>query len=189
MLCSDTVGYYWQFGVSWIGPRLFGEAEALTLSSLPPSSEEDERQREDRAGSWSWGCKKNPSDSLSLQRTTPSPLSSLSLWLRPTSLPPSIQLLYPPPDCTQHTQNLIFGGFRMLLGSGTLLDLDYLWLKSSSRGKENNLFFSNSAAEEGRSDLRIVRSIHPLPPHPQHPCTDLRRRAPRTGRRTHIKPV
>lgn len=123
--------------------------------SLPPSSEEDrgmksrgrtELEAED-VKTWL-----HLTPSLSEDHPLPSPSDCAQLL----SLHPVIQLLYPPPDCTQHTQNLTF----VSLGYCSSLALLWVWTICAVKASlEKNNRFLSSAAEEGQSDLRISRSI------------------------------
>lgn len=141
-------------------------------SPLPPFLEEDgadEKRREDGAGSWNWGCK-NPASSDSLSFRGPPLPYPLSIWLRPTSLPPSCRTATRTAPSTHKTW---FWWVRdICLTLVLFMGLDYLYFKECSlereREREKYRLFS-SCAEEGRSDLRIPRNIPPLPPHPQHP--------------------
>lgn len=105
--------------------------------------------------------------SLSEDHPLPYPLS---IWLRPTSLPPSCRTATRTAPSTHKTW---FWWVRdICLTLVLFMGLDYLYFKECSlereREREKYRLFS-SCAEEGRSDLRIPRNIPPLPPHPQHP--------------------
>lgn len=105
--------------------------------------------------------------SLSEDHPLPYPLS---IWLRPTSLPPSCRTAIRTAPSTHKTW---FWWVRdICLTLVLFMGLDYLYFKECSlereREREKYRLFS-SCAEEGRSDLRIPRNIPPLPPHPQHP--------------------
>lgn len=130
--------------MSWTGPTT--DAEALFF--LSPSLQQ--------RWSWSWGCKNHLT--LSPFRGPPPPLSlsSLSLWLRPTSLPPSIQLLYPPPDCTQnrHTEP-IFKGFGCCMTPIFFWILDYLKVKT----KKKSIFSVPLQREDGPTSSSSAASI------------------------------
>lgn len=105
--------------------------------------------------------------SLSEDHPLPYPLS---IWLRPTSLPPSCRTATRTAPSTHKTW---FWWVRdICLTLVLFMGLDYLYFKECSlereREREKYRLFS-SCAEEGRSDLRIPRNIPPLPPHPPHP--------------------
>lgn len=155
-------------------------SHSFFLSCLHPHR--DEKQREDRAGSW--GCKTwlHLTRSLSEDHPLPSPSDCAQLL----SLHPVIQILYPPPDCTQHTRNLK----SVSLGYCSAPALLWVWticaVKDSPQRKQS---VSQLSCTRRTARPPHLPHHHPLPPHPQHPCMDLRRRASRTGRRTQIKPV
>lgn len=150
---------------------VFGEADAFTPPSLLSSRRTGRMKSGGRteleAETEDVKTRLHLTPSLSEDHPLPYPLS---IWLRPTSLPPSCRTATRTAPSTHKTW---FWWVRdICLTLVLFMGLDYLYFKECSlereREREKYRLFS-SCAEEGRSDLRIPRNIPPLPPHPQHP--------------------